>query len=180
LTSRSGPTETAVVVPVPDAEGLVGPYRARLDHAAELGVPAHVTVLAPFVLPALIDDGMIDALADAVGSVAAFEVTFARTAWFGRTVLWLAPEPASPFVALTAAVGHRFPGYPPYGGAFDEVIPHLTVGLDQPAEVLDSAALAIEPGLPIVARVTTALLMQGSARRRSWHIAAELPLRSRA
>jgi hypothetical protein len=101
-----------------------------------------VTVLAPFVLPALIDDAMIGALAD--------------------------------------AIGRRFPGYPPYGGAFDEVIPHLTVGLDQPAEVLDSVALAIEPGLPIVARVSAALLIQGSAQRSSWHTAAELPLRSRA
>ena len=49
------PAETAVVVPIPEAEGVVGPYRARLDHAAELGVPAHVTVIAPFAPPDLID-----------------------------------------------------------------------------------------------------------------------------
>ena len=36
------PAETAVLVPVPEAERVVGRHRARLD-----GVPAHVTVLFP-------------------------------------------------------------------------------------------------------------------------------------
>ena len=42
-------------------------------------------------------------------------------------MVYLAPEPAAPFVALTEAVGAEFPGFPPYGGAFDEVVPHLTI-----------------------------------------------------
>jgi hypothetical protein len=42
-------TYSAVLVPVPEAERVVSRYRARLDGAAALGVPAHVTVLYPFV-----------------------------------------------------------------------------------------------------------------------------------
>ncbi len=170
------PTESAVVVRIPEAEGLVGRFRADLDVAAPLGVPAHVTVISPFVAPDLIDDGVIGALAAVVGSVLAFEVTFARLAWFGRTVLWLAPEPAEPFLALTAAVWHRFPRCPPYRGVYPDLVPHLTIGMDRPAGALESAARAAEPGLPITARVTAAALMQGSSEPGSWRTVAELPL----
>lgn len=40
---------SAVIVPVPAAEPLVGPLRAELDSHAGIGVPAHVTVMAPFL-----------------------------------------------------------------------------------------------------------------------------------
>jgi 2'-5' RNA ligase len=169
-------TESAVVVPIPEAERLVGPLRADFDVAAALGVPAHVTVLAPFVPPVRIDDTVIAELAAAVGSVGSFEVTFSRVAWFDRSVLWLAPEPGEPFRALTRAVCERFPDYPPYRGEHQDVVPHLTVGIDQPVEALESAARTIERGLPVTARVSNAVLMQGSREPGSWSIVAELPL----
>ncbi len=46
-----GPTETALVVPIPEAEEAVAPFRTTLDRAAGLGVPAHVTALYPFPRP---------------------------------------------------------------------------------------------------------------------------------
>jgi hypothetical protein len=49
---RRRPIESAIVVRIPETERLVGRFRADLDVAAALGVPAHVTVLAPFVPPA--------------------------------------------------------------------------------------------------------------------------------
>jgi hypothetical protein len=56
----------------------------------------------------------------------AFEV---RSTTVGRFpgVLYLVPEPADPFLALTKACAARFPDFPPYGGTYDEVVPHLTV-----------------------------------------------------
>ena len=170
------PTETAVLVPIPAAESVVGTLRASLDSAAGLGVPAHVTVISPFVPPDRIDEAVISALATAIGSVPAFDATFARVAWFGPKVLWLAPEPAAPFIGLITAVWRAFPGWPPYGGAYDDPVPHLTVGIDQPAGVLAAAARAIGPDLPFTARISTAVLMQGSAQRGSWRTVAELPL----
>jgi hypothetical protein len=97
-------TESAVLVPFPEAERVVSPYRARLDGAAALGVPAHVTVLYPFVPPPAITPSVVDALAVAVASVSAFGCEFGATAWFGEDVLWLAPQPSAPFLALTRAV----------------------------------------------------------------------------
>jgi 2'-5' RNA ligase len=120
--------ESAVLVPVPEAERSVSGHRDRLDRAAAWGVPAHVTVLYPFVAPSAITATVIADLAHAVGSVSAFDCEFATTAWFGEEVVWLAPQPDGPFRALTRAVSAAFPGYLPYGGAYDDVVPHLTVG----------------------------------------------------
>lgn len=41
--------ETALLLRVPGAESAVGRHRGRLDRAAADGIPAHVTVLHPFV-----------------------------------------------------------------------------------------------------------------------------------
>ena len=37
------------------------------------------------------------------------------------------------------------PDYPPYGGEYDDPMPHLTVGHDRPVELLRSAAAEVEP-----------------------------------
>ena len=48
--------ESALIVPVPEVEPLVGLHRAALDPAAKLGVPAHVTIVYPFLPPEQITD----------------------------------------------------------------------------------------------------------------------------
>src|SRR6266568_4669633 len=125
-------SDSAVLVPVPEAERVVNRLRAGLDRAAAWGVPAHVTVLYPFVAPAAITAATIAVLADAVRSISAFDCEFPATRWFGQEVMWLAPQPDEPFRILTRAVSAAFPGYLPYGGAYDDVVPHLTVA-DRPA-----------------------------------------------
>jgi hypothetical protein len=167
-----------VLVPVPEAEPVIGPHRARLDRAAAWGVPAHVTVLYPFVPPALITSTTLRALAAAVRSVGAFDCAFGRLCWFGEQVLWLAPRPSAPFQALTSAVMAAFPAYPPFGGAFAEVVPHLTIG-DRPAggvAELRAARSAVQPQLPVRARISRAWLMTGSSAAASWRPVAALPL----
>ena len=59
------------------------------------------------------------------------------------TVVYLAPEPSEPFDRLTEAIDARFPDFPPYAGAFDGVIPHLTI-TESAAAPLDD----IEPRRP--------------------------------
>jgi 2'-5' RNA ligase len=118
------PASAVVVrVPLPPAVARV---RARWDRAAALGVPPHVTVLFPFVAPSALDPTIRRHLAEIAATVEPFDVRFARVARFPN-VVYLAPEPADTFAGLTAAVAARFPGHPPYDGAFDVVIPHLTI-----------------------------------------------------
>jgi 2'-5' RNA ligase superfamily len=171
-------TVSAVLVPVPEAERVVSHHRDRLDAAATAGVPAHVTVLFPFVPPAAITAATLDALAAAVAPVSAFDCQFPATAWFGSDVLWLAPRPDEPFRALTWALTAAFPGYRPYGGAFEDVIPHLTVG-DRPSggiAELRAAEAEVLPLLPLSARVSRVWLMTGGAEPGSWRTEAEFPL----
>lgn len=173
-----GPRESCFLVPVPEAEPVVGRLRGRLDRAAAWGVPAHVTILYPFVLPDAITSEMVDLAAAAVASVPAFECTFARTRWFGEDVLWLAPEPDQPFRALTTALHAAFPQCPPFGGIYPDVVPHLTIGDRPPGgpAMLEAAEADVRPALPVCTLVSRAWLMTGSQAAASWRVAAELPL----
>jgi len=168
---------SALIVTIPEAEAVVGPHRGLFDRAASWGVPAHVTVLFPFLPPDQIDEQVLGTLGRAAASVPAFFVALDRLGWFGERVVWLAPTPAEPFQQLTAAVSARFPGLLPYDGAFDEVVPHLTLGHDHPVDVLKAAGEAVLPQLPIRARVDTLRLITG--RREpgdSWLTRALFPL----
>ena len=72
-----------------------------------------------------------------------------------------------------------FPDHPPYGGAFDDVVPHLTIG-EQPRATragLRAAQEAVAPLLPVHARIDRVLLMAGSRDADSWETLHEFPLR---
>jgi 2'-5' RNA ligase len=168
-------TESVVLIPVPEAEDAVSRLREKLDPEGALRVPAHITVLYPFVPPDRLDDTTIGDLAAAIASVSSFEAELTRVEWFGESVLWLAPEPAERFQELTDAVRRRFPGYLPYGGAHGEPVPHLTVGAGAPVDELRAGARDVAAKLPIHTRIGRALLMQGLPDA-GWQVRAELPL----
>lgn len=172
------PTQTAVIIAVGPAEAAVATYRRRLDVAASWGVPAHVTVLYPFVPPTDVDDDLINRLAAVFAAASPFDCTFDKCGWFGEDVLWLAPDRDQEFRDLTNGVAAEFPDYPPYGGEHDDVIPHLTVGDSRRGTVDDLRAAEVEVGdrLPITARIEHALLIAGTDQPNSWHTVAELSL----
>ncbi len=109
-----------------------------------------------------------------------FDCTVASCGWFGEEVLWLAPAPDGPFRNLTRGVAEQFPGYPPYGGEFDDVIPHLTVGESSRGtpDELRRVEIEVSRALPITARIEQALLIAGTDQPSSWHTVATLPLGS--
>jgi 2'-5' RNA ligase len=142
---------TALIVPVPEAEPWVADLRARFDPSAAEGVPAHVTVLVPFAPLADLDPAALARLSAALRATPAFDFTLARVGRFERTA-WLAPEPAAPFVALTRAVVHAFPGWLPYGGAFDVLVPHLTAA-EGDAAAAEAVAAELQARLARLARL---------------------------
>jgi hypothetical protein len=179
---RPGATQTAVVVAVPEADPVVAEHRRTLDPSCPWGVPVHVTVVYPFLPPQRVDDDALRRLAAAVGTVAAFTCTLARTDWFGEDAVWLAPEPDAPFRALTRAVWDAFPECPPYGGVHGEPTPHLTLGDARiaPLAVLRAAEAAVRPELPLQVRVADALLIGGAPQPDSWGVLRRLPLKAEA
>ena len=59
---------------------------------------------------------------------------------------------------MTTAIAERWPEAPPYGGAFDEVIPHLTVAHSVGEDVLDEVAAELHVRLPVRSRLAEAVL----------------------
>ena len=145
---------SALIVRIPEAEGLVGALRERHDASARLGVPAHVTLVYPFVENERIDAALLAHVASALEGVAAFDFVLARAGRFAATA-YLAPEPAPPFIALIERLVGAFPAFPPFGGQFAAIVPHITAAHGNPAD----AALAHR-------ELTQQLAAQGPVRAR--------------
>jgi 2'-5' RNA ligase len=167
MTGRSG-----VVVRIRLPEPLEE-LRLRHDPMATAGVPAHVTLLFPFLATGDLTPAIRRRLALIASGVRPFSVRFDATGRFPG-VLWLAPEPAAPFVELTERLAAAFPDHPPYEGAHDDVIPHLTVGL-APEETLDRLERKVHPGLGFRERVHAIEVIAEDGTGR-WHARWRLPL----
>lgn len=155
---------SALIIEVPEAEPAVRPYRERLDSSAALGIPAHITVLTPFMPADAIDPAVLGRLRRLFAEVSSFRFQLDRTDWFGDEVLWLAPRDPGPFRVLTERVFGAFPEFPPFEGQFDEVVPHLTIGYGHSRDDLRAAEDSMQPCLPIKASATAvALVSQQSA-----------------
>ena len=170
--------ESALIVACPAADPVVDAQRVRLDRAAHVGVPAHLTVVYPFKVDLATGDQR--RLTDLFLSFQPFAVSGKRTGWFDETVVYVEPVDPAPLIALTSAVQEAFPAYPIYGGVFDEVVPHLTIGHDQPAEVLRAAELAVLGRLPFTQTVDHIELWSGptlaTAPKGSWRRLSDYPL----
>jgi hypothetical protein len=140
-----------LIVPFPEVAEVVDPWRElSLGSGPSNGVPAHVTLLAPCPADA-------PALAEVLDSTPAFEVEFRELRRFTEVpTLYLAPEPAKPFLQLVEALVARLPDWPPYGGLHDTIVPHLTV-TQGPAE--DEAEEEVAQALPLRGRAREALLL---------------------
>ena len=118
--------QSALGVTVPEAEPWVKDLRERYDPTAAVGVPAHITVLFPFISPDLITDADLARAPETFQRIRPFEFRLEKTDRFPES-LYLVPEPDELFILLTEAIVREFPEYPPYGGKFTEIVPHLTV-----------------------------------------------------
>ncbi|RVX41565.1 2'-5' RNA ligase [Nonomuraea polychroma] len=156
-----------------EAEPLVGHWRRRFDASASAGVPAHVTVLVPFLDIDRMDPGVMDVLTVLIGEHSPFTVRFDKCQRFPG-VLSLAPTPDQPFRALTETVAARWPEAPPYGGQYAEIIPHLTVAHGRQTHVFDDVEEHLTAQLPVTAEVAAVSLFVSDGDR--WHRRAEFPL----
>jgi 2'-5' RNA ligase len=166
---------TALLVVVAEAEPVIAELRLSLDPVARLGVPAHVTVLFPFMPASEIHDELMARLTALFRTVPAFTHNFVRTAWFGDEVLWLASDAAQVFRSLTQLVWTAFPAYPPFAGQFDNVVPHLTIGNRGAFDEMRAAERTVQRHLPIVAttRAVTLMVEQPAGR---WEAATSFGL----
>lgn len=156
---------SGLVLLAPALEPQVADLRARHDPAARQGMPAHLTVLYPFLDPVRIGPTQRARIAEVFRGFQGLELTFSKIGRFPE-VLWVAPEPADAVVAMVRALAEAFPEFPPYGGQFDTIIPHVTVAHGESFELA-----ALEPELrrrletPIRQRVDAVSLFTTVRRR---------------
>lgn len=172
--TRETAWESAVVVRVPAFDEHISALRGRFGLPRKPnGIGPHVTVIVPFLSrQQLGEGGALGALRELCAGIEPFDVTFARTARFPH-VLYLVPEPAEPFIAMTQALTARWPEVRPYAGREKQVVPHLTVTTSRPPKVFHQVDEALRPLLPIRAQVDTAQLYLFDGRR--WTEDAQLP-----
>ncbi len=117
-----------VIIAPPEVQAFATPLRLKYGFEGMVRVPAHITVLFPFVPLAQLD-AACHILSDLCASVPPFSVTLDGYGHF-PTVTYLKPTNPAPIQALYRKVFAAFPAYPPYRGAFgiDEIIPHMTIG----------------------------------------------------
>jgi hypothetical protein len=152
---------SALQIPVPELESVVRPRLERRSPGLVGGgsddTHAHITLLAPFAAKEDLTEGLRSELRELFSDVTAFTFALTSVCEFPGGTVYLAPEPAAPFRALTHELFRRFPEYPPYGGEFDDIVPHLSIPMpdgDDP----DQLRFLLNPRLPITARAQEAVL----------------------
>lgn len=144
---------TALVVVTREAEPVLAPSRRRhIGATVDRGIPAHITVLFPFVPALEVDAEISGALRALYAPVEPFAYDLASLESFPGYA-WLAPDPGEPFLDLIAITRDAFPDLPPYGERDIAPVPHCTVGAAEDPDRLTAlvAELQVELGamLPI-------------------------------
>ena len=174
--SRHPVAISAFIVRVPEAEPCVRALRERFDASVKLGVPTHITVLVPFMPPHSITDAVLRRVQRALSAVPSFAFSLSEVRRFPATT-YLAPEPATSFIALTESLVREFPEYPPSGGEFESIIPHLTVAHGSAADAEVAAvqlAAAVRVHGPIASTCMSVALLENSSGL--WKDAHAFPL----
>jgi 2'-5' RNA ligase len=165
---------SAVIVRARLPAGLERLRRASVLDAAS-GVPAHLTMLYPFVERA----GLTAAVRQALAAVARFHRPFAyelRGAASWPDTIYVAVEPKDPFVQLQRDLQSEFPAYPIYGseGTF-RFVPHVTIA---EGTLDDEAAVRVDPAwgsLPCPARAKAIEVIATGPDAR-WRLVWRMPL----
>jgi 2'-5' RNA ligase len=148
----------SLMLPVPEAEPLIGRWRLEHDPPARAGYPAHITLLSPFRPASWLGEQGVADLATFFRAVQ--PATFALTQ-FGDYpgILTLRVEPAEPLSALSRQLASRFELLP-YGRADRVIPPHLTVARHQDPSFLQRLAASLASSLPLEFTPREAWLME--------------------
>jgi 2'-5' RNA ligase len=157
----SEPGATALVVPVRAADPVIGEHRRAHTSSGGAGMPAHATLLAPFIHSSRLDNLDRHRLNDTVGRFPAFDLRLSAFGVFEHIgCLWLAPQPRKQFVEMTKALLEIYPevDYPPGGAA--EIVPHVTIGSRLTGEQQEEIQRELRPKLPIRGRADRVVLYE--------------------
>ena len=164
---------SAVIVPF-RIPGDLEAIRIAGDRMAARGVPPHVTILFPFLLVAALTPEVRSALAALAAQTPMFVARFDVVERRDESV-WLLPADQQPFLDLTAGVADLWPDHPPYEGAHDHLIAHMTLVETWNMKTLDAARAAATASGPFGASAAE-LRVITEDEAGHWHTRWHLPL----
>jgi hypothetical protein len=148
---------TTLVVPVPEAESAVEYWRERYDWSASLGVPAHITVLGPFLPPSRIGNDVLDRLTSLCSRLPRVRFRLAGVELL-QGVTCLTPHPAEPFRVMTEVLEAE---WPEAARGVTGVMHHLTVARD--ISVFEKVRAELAKIVPIDAEARELVLLEARA-----------------
>ena len=154
-----------IMVRVPEVEPQVARLRARFDPSAKRGLGAHVTVLHSNLSSDRIDPIALEQIAATVSSMAPFDYQITRVARFPGT-LYLAAEPAAPFVHLRNRLAAALRLDTPEQQGEEPLIPHVSVvrkSVNDDREVAAELTTMLERHGPILCECRQIVLLENSS-----------------
>lgn len=185
-------TRTALLLPVAAADPLLRRVADRFPGTVRPGLPAHLTVLYPFVPAESLAAATMRACTEIAERTSPIDVRFTRCRERGQ-MAYLEPDPVAPVDALLRAVRARWPGLTPYDGRFPDAPAHVTLALagrssdhavhegarepasgERVSERVRAVARLVDPLLPI--RTTLDELMLVAVGAGGWEVLGRWPL----
>jgi hypothetical protein len=152
---------TTIVAPVPEAEAAVASWRARFDPWAQLGVPAHITLLTPFLPVELIDGAVIDRMRSIWTRRSVLPVVLSQVAQIPGAIALL-PEDATPLEGLTAELLAEWPELRPQVRTGFARPYHITIACRDDRALLAQLSEELAPKLPLRADLGSLLVFGAS------------------
>ncbi len=149
---------TGLVIPVPAADALLGSVGARYPGTVRAGLPAHVSLLYPFVVAAELDERVATALHELFVEQVPIPVDFVECFRRGGFVA-LRPEPSDRLNELMTETWRRWPDVVPYEGAYRDVEPHVTIAMRCSEQLAVRIEQEVTAELPICAELREAWLL---------------------
>ena len=151
-----------VVLLVPEAQPAVDLCNAAMSPEARLLAPAHITLVYPFIDLSALDTSR-DELEAFFRTLPVVRFVL-EVGWFGREVLLLRPTPEEPVVEITEQIIARWPSYPYYGGQYNTIEPHVSLGFGAAAH-LEPLAVAVAELMPIRVEISEVSVLAGPHER---------------
>lgn len=144
--------------------------RAILD--ADKGIPAHLTLLYPFISPERLDESVRSVVAEIARSHPSFDfnLTGAHT-WPGT--VYAAVAPTEPFARPQADLSGAFPAFPIYGQPPGFIfVPHVSVAEASDYDLAEAVEDPAWKGLPSARRATAieVIVSDGAGWRTRWRL----------
>ena len=153
---------STLFAPVPAAEPVVADIRREHDWPAREGVPAHVTLLGPFLPPREIDDDVVDRLAGLFATRESVGVSLSELRRVDD-IAYLAVEPDDGLRSLTSMLEEAFPPAPRYGEEFGGPLYHVTIARECDDTLFSALSDLLSGALPIQAIIEEVVLVEHGA-----------------